>query len=152
MNWSYNRKYWKYNTDIFYKGIKNMLTFKKGFKKNFRLYYSVNSKEALMRKIFKDYMNIIINELEVGNAVVLGEKGVSVNVKEKEFHYSPYKDVYDELNSRNRIPYLYINTGKLIKANREFLILPSKKRKEKFFEYVGAGGRFTKFIKGYFSW
>jgi hypothetical protein len=152
MGWTYNKKYWKYNTDIFFKGIREMLVFKPKVTKNFRLYYPVNSKEALMRKIFKDYLNIVIDELEKGNAVVLGEKNVSVQVKEKDYYFSPYKDVYDELNSRNKIPYIYLNTGNLITKNREFLILPTKNRKEKFFEYVGKGGLFTKFIKGYLSW
>ena len=150
--WFYTRKYWKRNTDIFPKGIKNFFIYKKGYSSNFRKYYGVNSKEALLRKIYKDYLNIAIDRVvSEGSAVVIGEHGVTIGIKTKPYNKSPYNDVYEEITADGVMPYIYLNTGELIKENRTFTITPNKKRKYKLFRFIGSGSKFTKLKKGYFK-
>lgn len=151
MNWVYSRKYWKRNTDIFSKDTKDYLEYKDGYDKNFRKYYQSNSKEALMRKIYKDYLNIILDKVIDGDVVVISDKNVTVGMKTKKYKTSPYIDVYEELNADGQIPYIFLNTGDMIKDNRDFLIIPNKKRRDIMIKFIAKGGKFTKLLTKYFK-
>jgi len=150
MDWIYTRKYWKRNTDIFTNETKDLLEYREGYSKNIRDNYSVNSKAALMRKIYKDYLNLALDEVVKGNVVVVGQKGVTLNIKVKKFRENPYEDIYKTLNSKGFIPSIYLNTGEFITVNKEFLVIPNKERRASLLELIGSGSNFTKLRKGYY--
>jgi len=113
---------------------------------NVRNNYTVNSKLALSRKIFKRYLNIIMEDLVDGNAVLLNDK-VYFNVMKMDYTYSPYDTVKEELNSKQQMPYIIFNTGNRYKNNRDFLVIPSKSIKKKLYKRLGLGKTFTSIIK-----
>lgn len=151
MNWVYTRKYWKRNTDIFTNETKDLLVYKEGYSKNIRENYSVNSKAALMRRIYKDYLNLALEKVVGGDVVVIGEKGVTLNIQLKKFRDNPYKGIYQTLNADGFMPNIYLNTGELIINNREFLVVPNKKKRKDLLDLIGSGENFTKLKNGYFK-
>lgn len=111
-----------------------------------RYNYNVNSKLALSKKIYKRYMNLIMEELAEGNAVLLDKK-VHFHVKKMEYKYSPYNTTLEELESDGKMPYIVINTGNRYKDERDFLVIPSKSIKEKILNRMGLGKFFTNITK-----
>ncbi len=149
MGWFYSAKYWKHATDIF-KNSKDFLKYKTGYKKNYRLYYGVSSKEALYRKIYKDYMNIVIREVLEGNIVSLNN-GVTFLLKEKKIYDIPYDTFNERLISEDKIPYIYMNTGEMVSKNKDFLVIPPKDIREELKMFKIVGKKYTKLFGKYFK-
>ena len=149
MNWKYSSRYWKYATDIFVKG-QDFLRYRSGYTPNFRLYYSFSKKELLHRRIFRDYINMILEEVSDGNVVVLN-KGVNFYLKEKDVYINPYDDIYERLTANGKMLYIYLNTGEYIKDNKLFLVIPSKKIRSKLLKLKGSGKAYTQVVKDYFK-
>lgn len=149
MDWFYSTRYWKHSTDIF-KNSKDFLEYKEGYRKNYRMYYGVSSKEALFRRIYKDYLNMAIKGVTDGDIVSLN-KGVTLFLREKFLVDSPYTDIHEKLATEDMMPYIYMNTGEMSKINREFMIIPSKEYRKKLKGFKVRGKTFTKLFGKYFK-
>lgn len=147
IKWKYSNKFWKYNTDIF-NDKKDLLTYSKGYVNNYRKYYSISSKQQLYKKIYKDYLNIIMNKVSEGNIIVL-TKSINIYLKDKYAYESPYEDILDKLAAKNKLAYIYLNTGEMLVQNKDFMIIPSKTIKDKLLDLKKSGKNYTKLISNY---
>jgi len=132
----------KWHRKLFDKDDKCVSTIKLNVKGSIRDYYAVNSKLALSRKVFKSYLNIIMEEMTKGNAVILDNK-VNFYVKKVKYIYSPYESIKEEIDSDYNIPYIVMNTGSKFKINRDFTVLPSNNIKRSLLKRLGMGKTFT---------
>lgn len=151
MGWFYSTKYWKYSSVIFPdKSKRKFLEFKEGYNANFREYYNISRKAILYRRVMKDFLNLALDKVSEGNIVAL-DNGVTLYLKNKRVPTMPYKDFIDILAANDELPYIYMNTGEMIKKNDDFLVIPSKSIKKKLLDFNISGAKYTKLIDKYFK-
>ncbi len=151
MAWFYSTKYWKHNTDIFPDNIKRkFLEFREGFSGSIRKYYPVSRKAILYRRIYKDFINLAIEKVAEGNLVSLNH-GITLYLKDKSVPVIAFDDEIDNITSDGTMPYIFMNTGEIIKSNQDYMIIPSKNVRFKLKKFKASGKKATKLLSKYYK-
>ncbi len=108
---------------------------------------NITSKLQLGRRIYKFYLNAILEELTKGNAVFFYGNRLNMCVDVMKYQTTPYETVMEDIVSNGEMPYVVLNSSVYYNKKNTFKVYPSKKVREKLLDRKGQGGSFSKILR-----
>jgi len=109
--------------------IRYYLKMRKRFENiSFKRFYTARNKHELQNRIFRDFMEMAVDEVLKGNLVYLtSKKKASIYLSEKTGR-DINRTVLQEMLLGDNMPYITLDTGKHRKDNKRYIIFIDKKR------------------------